>query len=171
MAEVKEFSTDVDGYPSSHSTELLAQIGISVKLDRALALNANACPELIARLARSSDKQTLRNIVLNPQTPTAILLKLAPKFPGEFFLNPVFDLLLMENPSLLFELPVGVLKNILKRPDCPESFLYWAAKHGDKSHQLALVGRSDISVELLNHVANGPHVKPAEAAAGKLLTC
>lgn len=171
MAEVKEFSTDVVGNPSSHSAELSAQVGISVKLDRAIALHANARPELIARLARSSDKQTLRNVVLNPQTPTAILIKLAPKFPGEFFLNPVFDLLLMENPSLLFELPVGVLKNILKRPDCPESFLYWAAKHGDKSHQLALVSRSEVSVELLKHVANGPHVKPAEAAAGKLLTC
>lgn len=171
MAKAKEFSTDVDEYPSSNSTELLAQVGISVKLDRAIALNANACPELIARLARSSDKQTLRNVVLNPQTPKAILIKLAPKFPGEFFLNPVFDLLLLENPSLMFELPGGVLNNILKRPDCPESFLYWAARHGDKSHQLALVSRSEVSLDLLKLVANGPHVKPAEAAAGKLLTC
>ena len=124
----------------------------------------------LKQLSNSIDKQTRRNLALNPQTPTAILLKLAPAFPGEFFLNPVFDLLLMENPNLLFELPVGVLKNILKRPDCPDSFLHWAARYGDKSHQQALVSRSDLSRELLEHVANGPHVKPAEAAAGRLMT-
>lgn len=171
MSEVKDISTDVVGNPSSNSTDLSAQVGISVKLDRIIALHANACPELLDLLARSSDRQTLRNVVLNPQTPTATLFKLAPKFPGEFFLNPVFDLLLLENPNLLFDLPSGVLKNILKRPDCPESFLYWAARHGDKSHQLALVSRSEVSGELLKYVANGQHVKPAEAAAARLLTC
>lgn len=170
MLEVEDIFKNVDGNLSSIPTEPLVQVGISVKLDRVIALNTNACPELLVRLARSSDKQTLRNVVLNPQTPTVILIELAPRFPGEFFLNPVFDLLLMENPSLLFELPGGVLKNILKRPDCPYSLLHWAARHGDKWQQLALVGRSDISLDLLRSVANGPHVKSAEAAAGRLLT-
>ena len=171
MTANRVLDTEVVDNPSSDLAALSAQAGISAKGDRAIAMHAHACPELLERLAASSDRQTLRNVILNPQTPTAILLKLAPTFPGEFFLNPVFDLLLMENPNLLFELPIAVMKNILKRPDCPDSFLHWAARHGDKSHQLALVSRAELSRELLEHVANGPHVKPAEAAAGRLMTC
>jgi hypothetical protein len=170
MTAIRDLGTDVVGNPASDLAALSAQLGISVQADRAIAMHANASPALLDRLAASSDRQTLRNVVLNPQTPITILLKLAPTFPGEFFLNPVFDLLLMENPNLLFELPVGVLKNILKRPDCPDSFLHWAARYGDKSHQQALVSRTYLSRELLEHVANGPHVKPAEAAAGRLMT-
>ncbi len=171
MTANRNLGTEVVDNPSSDLAALSAQAGISAKADRAIAMHAHASPELLERLAASSDRQTLRNVVLNPQTPTAILLKLAPTFPGEFFLNPVFDLLLMENPNLLFELPIAVMKNILKLPDCPDSFLHWAARHGDKSHQLALVSRAELSRELLEHVANGPHVKPAEAAAGRLMTC
>ena len=170
MTTLREFTNGSIDNPSCESAVLAAQLGISVKGDRAIATHVNASPELLERLAASSDKQTLRNVVLNPQTPTAILIKLAPKFPGEFFLNPTFDLLLMENPNLLFELPASVLRGILKRPDCPDSFLTWAARYGDKSLQLALVNRSDLSEELLKSVANGPHVKSAEAAARRLMT-
>ena len=170
MTAIRNLSSEVIDNATCDSTVLSALAGVSVKADRVIARHANAASELLKQLSNSLDKQTRRNVVLNPQTPTAILLQLAPTFPGEFFLNPVFDLLLMENPNLLFELPVGVLKNILKRPDCPDSFLHWAARYGDKSHQLALVSRSDLSRELLEYVATGPHVKPAETAAGRLMT-
>ena len=141
----------------------------SFKINRMVALHPNASAELLARLAKSPDKPTRRNVALNAQTSKEVLLSLAPTFAGEFFLNPVFDLLLLEDPNLLFGLPVTVLKNILKRTDCPESILNWASRYGDKSHQLALVSRTDISKELLERVANGPHVKPAELAAGRLM--
>jgi hypothetical protein len=141
----------------------------SFKLNRLIALHPNADAALLSKLAQSPDKPTRRNVALHPQTPRDVLLALAPTFPGEFFLNPVFDLLLLTEPNLLFDLPVGVLKNILKRPDCPGSFLNWAATHGHKSHQLALVERPDLSREQLELVARGPHVRPAEIAAGRLL--
>ena len=170
MSSTEESVSEGFGDPISKMAGPIMQIGISVKSDRAIALDANASSSLLAQLAQSLDKQTLRNIARNPQTPAAVLIHLAPKFPDEFFLNPVFDLMLLENPGLLFELPVRVLTNILKRPDCPDSFLHWAAKHGNKSHQLALVSRLDISDELLSCVACGPHVKPSETAAERLMT-
>ena len=141
----------------------------SFKLNRLIALHPNADVALLTKLAQSPDKPTRRNVALHPQTPRDVLLALAPTFPGEFFLNPAFDLLLLTEPNLLFDLPVGVLKNILKRPDCPDSSLNWAAMHGDKSHQLALVSRPDLSRAHLEQVAGGPHVRPAEVAAGRLL--
>jgi hypothetical protein len=141
----------------------------SFKINRMVALHPNASAELLARLAKSPDKPTRRNVALNPQTSMEVLLSLAPTFAGEFFRNPAFDFLLMEDPNLLFSLPVGVLKNILKRDDCPESLLNWAAKCGDKSHHLAVVNRPVLSKEMLQSIAGGPHVKPAEIAAGRLL--
>jgi hypothetical protein len=141
----------------------------SFNLNRRIALHPSASPELLAKLAQSPDKLTRRNVAMNPQVPTDVLILLAPTFAGEFFRNPVFDFLMLENPNLLFSLPVGVLKNILKREDCPSSFLNWAVKHGDKSHQLAVVSRKDLSKEMLHLIAKGPSIKAAEMAAGRLM--
>jgi len=142
----------------------------SFKINRMIALHPNASADLLGKLAQSPDKATRRNVARNPQTSKEVLLYLAPTFAGEFFLNPAFDFLLMEDPNLLFSLPVGVLKNILKRDDCPNSFLNWAAKCGDKSHQLAVVSRNDVTKEILQLIANGPNVKAAEIAAGRLIS-
>ena len=86
----------------------------SFKINRMIALHPNASAQLLAKLSQSPDKPTRRNVARNPQTSKEVLLNLAPTFAGEFFLNPAFDFLLMEDPNLLFSLPVGVLKNILK---------------------------------------------------------
>ena len=44
-----------------------------------------------------------------------------------------------------------------------------AAKCGDKSHQLALVSRTDVTREYLQLIASGPNVKAAEIAAARLI--
>ena len=142
----------------------------SFKINRMIALHPNASADLLAKLAQSPDKATRRNVARNPQTSKEVLLYLAPTFAGEFFLNPAFDFLLMEDPNLLFSLPVGVLKNIMKRDDCPNSFLNWAAKCGDKTHQLAVVSRVEVKKAILQQIADGPHVKAAEIAAGRLIS-
>ena len=141
----------------------------SFKINRLVARHPNASSELLARLAKSPDKPTRRNVALNPKTSKEVLLELAPAFAGEFFQNPAFDLLLIEDPNLLFSLPVSVLKNILKREDCPDSFINWAARFGNKSHQLAIVGRSDLTKENLQMIADGSNVQPAEIASGRLM--
>jgi hypothetical protein len=142
----------------------------SFKINRIIALHPKASPGLLAKLAESPDKPTRRNVALNAQTSKEVLLVLAPTFAGEFFQNPSFDLLLMEDPNLLFSLPVGVMKNILKRDDCPDSLLNWAAKCGDKSHQLAVVSRTDVTREHLQSIASGPNVKASEIAAARLIS-
>jgi len=149
--------------------QLASLVGRSVKWDCLLAAHPNATSETLTKLAKSGDRQTRRAVAMNPQTPKHILLKLAPTFPGEFFLNPVFDLLLLEDPNLLGELPVTVIKNILKRSDCPESFLRWAAAYGGRSHHLALVDRAVISRAMLEQISAGPHGPAAEKAADRLM--
>jgi hypothetical protein len=155
--------------PVTPSSKLRSLAGRSRKWDRMLAMHPNAPPEILAKLARSTDRLTRRGVTLNPQTPKDALVALAPSFPGEFFLNPAFDLLLLEEPNLLQGLPVGVVKNILKRPDCPLSFLRWAVVYGGRSHQLALVSREALSREMLQQIAAGPHGPAAEVAADRLM--
>jgi hypothetical protein len=155
--------------PDTPDSRLELLLGHSVKSDRMVAVHPRASDAILSRLAQSADRQTRRGVATNPQTPKEILLKLAPTFAGEFFLNPVFDLLLLEDPYLLDALPITVIKNILRRDDCPASLLRWAAAHGGRSHHLALVARSTISRGMLEQIAAGPHGPAAETAANRLM--
>jgi hypothetical protein len=88
-------------------------------VQRAVAKNSRTPPLALERLSRSSDRAVRRSVALNPNTPKNVLLSLATQFPGDFFKNPAFDWLLLEDPDLVINLGQGVMKNILKRPDCP----------------------------------------------------
>ena len=155
--------------PATAEAALLPMVGLAPKWDRLIAIHPKASGEVLTRLAASVDRQVRRAVEMNPQTPKDVLLKLAPTFSGEFFTNPVFDLLLLENPNLLDALPVTVIKNILRRDDCPVSLLRWAAAHGGRSHHLALVNRETISHAMLEQIAAGPHGPAAEKAANRLM--
>lgn len=163
-------SLDALDDPAANPGCLEAKMGLGRQVDRKLARHPQATQEMLRRLANSPDRSTRRGVTLNPQTPKDTLLSLAPSFPGEFFLNPVFDLLLMEEPNLLQGLPVSVFKNILKRNDCPHSLLRWAALCGAGPVRAAVAARQDTPVELLQAIAAGPYVKAAELAASRLMT-
>jgi len=66
------------------------------------AQNENTSPEILAKLAISKDKEIRRCIAGNPNTPVKTLEKLGAEFPGAIVNNPLFDLLLLENPESRF---------------------------------------------------------------------
>lgn len=135
----KKTATVIAKTAKSPTDQLESIVGVDSSVDRLVAKHPSAGAMLLEKLSHSSDKATRKAVVLNPNTPKEILLALAPQFPGDFFQNPAFDWLLLEDPNLLFNLGQGVLKNILKRPECPESFLKWAVQHGDEQEKLAVV--------------------------------
>lgn len=135
--------------------------------NRLLAKHPRASAELLEKLSHSSDKATRKAVCLNTNVDKAVLLRLAPQFPSEFFRNPVFDWLLMEDPELLFHLGQGVLKNILKLPDCPQSFLQWAANNGSEQQQLAVAMNSNAPDDLISILASKSG-SVADAAKGRL---
>lgn len=141
----------------------------SAKADRERAANPNASPNVLATLADSPDRMTRRAVALNPASPKRVLLKLAPSFPAEFFRNPMFDFMLLEDPNLLAGLPVTVIKHVLKLPDCPKSMLHWAARTGGRSMHLALVDRSDLPKDILLQIAEASQSRPGEIAADRLM--
>ncbi len=108
--------------------EELAQI--SIQLARIVAKNINASPDLLSELGSSSDDAIRKSVASNPNTPSNVLLKLGAQFPGQLLNNPIFPLLILENPNLLENMPAATLRSLLKQDTVPSGFLSWA---GDNS--------------------------------------
>lgn len=140
--------------PATTADQLLSVAGISAAIDRLLAKHSNASAALLEELSHSSDKATRKNVLLNPSTPKESLIRLAPQFPGDFFRNPAFDWLLLEEPDLLSEIGGGLLKNMLKRPDCPLCFLNWATSNGSEADQLAVTMNPEAPASVLDQLAS-----------------
>lgn len=166
MNETASSETDL---ASLSASELANLVGVSDKIDSQIAQHDRVSSPTLAKLAQSRSASVLRNVVLNPACPKEVLLKLAPKFPNEFFANPAILLQLLVDPDLFLRLPITAIKAILKSPDCPPSIIDWAMRSGGSSHALALAARADISPELLRQIARGPHVKASELAISRLM--
>ena len=149
--------------------DLANHIGRSHAIDRAIAASPSANSDVLKTLAQSHDQKTRRNTVCNVGTPAETLVSLAKEFPAEFFAQPLLSLMMLEDPLLLTRLNPGVLKSFLNDPECPESFVLWACRHGHKTDQLEILKRSDLSVDQLRYIARGPHPRAAERAIDRLI--
>jgi len=145
-------------------------VGLFPEFDREIAKRSDLDDLDLIRLSESTDLPTKKNVSLNPNSPSEILLKLAPEFPRAFYKNPAFDWLILENPDLLFEMKQGVLKHILSLGDCPKSFLQWAARNGSDSEKLAVVRRVKVDSELLEIIAVGKSCKASAIAIARNLS-
>ncbi|MGL6340140.1 MAG: hypothetical protein ACRC80_13510, partial [Waterburya sp.] len=67
---------------------------------RQQAQDENTSPEILAKLADSKDRLTRQYVVSNPNVSQETLFILGVEFPKELLENPIFDLLLLENPNL-----------------------------------------------------------------------
>ena len=156
---------DVEASPE----QLLSAAAQGEKVDRLLARHAKASAELLEALSHSSDKATRKAVVLNAGASKVVLLRLAPQFPGDFFKNPAFDWMLLEDPELLVTMGKGVLKNILKRADCPASFMNWAVARGTDQEKLAVAMNPLAPLAALQTLVNGGgEVASAAQSHGKL---
>lgn len=144
-------------------------VGLYCSADRIIASHPNILPKTLEKLAGSKDKDTVRQVARNPATPPELLIQVASLEPLDFFQNPVLDLLILEDPTFLGKLKPGVLRAFLKEKDCPSTWLRWAAHYGTKGHQLEVLTRDDLPLEILKAIANGPHPKTAERAINRLL--
>ena len=138
--------------PEADPSALEALAGTSEAIDRLLAKNPKASASLLEKLSHTSDKTTRNHVVLHPNAPKEVLVKLAHQFPADFFKNPAFDWLLLEDPELMQRIGGNVLGALLKSPDCPQSFLNWAVKHGTAKEQLAVAMNSEASIEALQQL-------------------
>jgi len=125
----------------------------SIELGRLVAKNPSADPELLRELVSSNDKTICEEVVSNPNTPTDVLLSLAELFPQQFLLNPVFPLLLLENPNLPIEISYWTLLKLLEQDEVPELFLANAATHRNTEILYAIARHRKTPETVLEQIA------------------
>ncbi len=129
-----------------------------------IAADPSTQPEILQELALFTDQKTRQAVASNPNTPPDVLLKLGAEFPSEFLSNPVFPLLLLENPNLVAEIPLPTLRSILRLENVPIYILEQAAEKADLEVQLALVKNVQTSKGVLNRLAQSRHSQVVDAA-------
>ncbi len=95
-----------------------------------------------------------RAIAINPNTPTRCLIELAYLFPEEFFNNPVYDLLALENINFASCFEKKVLLKLVAAPNAPESFLQAVSKL-EKTQGICNI----VANHFLNHYRNNFNVE------------
>jgi hypothetical protein len=152
--------------PARSGAELASAASFFPEVDRVIAARSDAPPELLATLSHSSDKATRAKVTANANTPAADYLRMGQQFPKEFIANPLLDLLLLENPALLGELPTALLVQISKKPECPDGFLVWAASHPEEKVQLAVAMNPKAPSEALDCLRKSRRAKLRESVGG-----
>lgn len=125
-------------------------------LARIVAGNPNADPELLRLLAKS-DRATREEVASNPNAPVDVLLTLGAEFPCQFLENPIFPLLLLENPNLVSEIPIPTLCSLIQQPDVPPAFTSWVMEQSNREFyelKLALAQSSATPEEILEQLAS-----------------
>ncbi len=125
----------------------------SIELGRLVAKNPSADPELLRELTVSNDKVICEGVAGNPNTPTDVLLNLAELFPQQLLLNPVFLLLLLENPNLPVEISYWTLLKLLDQLEIPELFLANAANHRNSEILYAIARHPKTPITILEQIA------------------
>ncbi len=147
------------------AAELSHAFGRFPEVDRAIASHPSASGELLTKLSHSNDKATRAKVAANPATPPAELVRLGQQFPKEFLENPALDLLMLENPALLEELPQALLLRLLKSDRCPAELLVWAAGHADEKVQLAVAMNAKAPEQALATLRVSQHESVLEAVS------
>jgi hypothetical protein len=146
-------------------------------LAQLVAKNASADPELLRELGNRASKITRKGVVSNPNTPTDVLFRLGAEFPRQLLDNPVFSLLLLENPNLIEQIPLTTLQSILKQEDIPVSFLEKAVSRDNQLVLETIAQHPNTPGTVLDRVAEkaswlgkylAQHANTLEATLGKL---
>ena len=135
--------------------------------NRLLAKHPRASSKLLEKLSHSSDQATRRAVAGNPNTPPQIYVRLGQQFPKEFLANPMLDLLLMENPALMVEVPETMLIRLLKQADCPQSLLAWAAGHDHENVQLAVATNARAPEQALKKLRTSSYPAVSESVLAR----
>ena len=120
---------------------------MDVEQIRQQAQDENTAPEILAELANSEDKLTRQYVTSNPNTPIETLENLGKEFPDEITANPIFDLLLLENPESKF-----VLLFLARASTTPEEKLNELAYHQDNNIREAIVKNSKTPANILDNI-------------------
>ncbi|MEW6491452.1 MAG: hypothetical protein AB1589_02715, partial [Cyanobacteriota bacterium] len=142
----------------TNSDRLFELASMSTALARIVARNPSIPPELLRELSAMHDIKTRLYVTANPNTPKDILLQLGRSFPKQLLRNPVFSLLLLENPNLLpdllGEMPLNTLQDLLKLEGMPGYVLEKFATHPDVWVRAAVALNFNTPISVIEELTN-----------------
>jgi hypothetical protein len=95
-------------------------------------------PARLGVLSVHRDAVIRQAVAANPNAPMRVLERLSVAFPNAFLSNPILDLLALENPNWITDLPAWARSPLLSCEDAPEGFLRWAEQFGNDEALLAV---------------------------------
>jgi hypothetical protein len=120
-----------------------------------LAANPETAPEILRELSLSDDLAIRQAVAGNPNVPIEVLWELVRDFSDEVVNNPLFSLVILENPNWISHIPQNYLSELLRNPRTHPFFLQKAA---EKSR---LLGEDGVRALIANPSLSGDLVELA----------
>jgi hypothetical protein len=118
-----------------------------------LATSPNTNPQVLRKIATQTDWELRRLVATNPNTPTDTLWQLGIDFPEAILNNPIFELLQIEQPTLVAQIPHATLTSLLQCERVPRNFMEYAVSQQDYSLWLAVAYNSHTPSTILENLA------------------
>ncbi|MEH1811314.1 MAG: hypothetical protein V7K26_18655 [Nostoc sp.] len=120
--------------------------------DFALASAVDTSVVVLEELSLHPQPEVRHAVARNPNTPTEVLLKLGKEFPDAITANPIFNLLLLENPESHF-----VRLSLARSTTTSESAIAQLSKIEDEEILCAVAGNPKTPLHILERfVVEGP---------------
>lgn len=123
-----------------------------------IAANPQTPIDLLQQLAYSSDRLIRKTVVGNPNTPREILFKLGAEFPESLINNPVWDLLFLEEPTAIGDLPIQVQQHLLLQDEVPYYLMESIATSRNLNLCLGLARHPKTPQSLLEKIVRTPNI-------------
>ncbi len=123
--------------PSPHATVLAPELTAA----QLTMLSEQPSPEIRAAVAG------------HPNTPAALLGRLAADYPAQVLGNSALSLLRLAHPGLLEGWPTDTVLNLVAQPQAPDWLRRYALAHADPRFQVAVAGHPVLTLEEVRQLA------------------
>ncbi|MFK7601987.1 hypothetical protein ACI3L1_07215 [Deinococcus sp. SM5_A1] len=89
----------------------------------------------------------------HPNTPAAVLGRLAADYPAQVLGNPALSLLRLAHPGLLEGWPTDTVLNLVAQPQAPDWLRRYALAHADPRFQVAVAGHPALTLDEVRQLA------------------
>jgi hypothetical protein len=131
------------------TTTIVDPIGATTQL----AASPHTSPQVLRQIAAQTDWELRRLVATNPNTPTDTLWHLGVDFPEAILNNPIFELLQIEQPTLVAQIPHATLTSLLQCERVPIQFMEYAVGQQDYSLWLAVAYNAHTPSTILENLA------------------
>ncbi|MGL6344702.1 MAG: hypothetical protein ACRC80_36820 [Waterburya sp.] len=131
-----------------------------------VAQNTVAPEKVLKELSKSNNSAIRKAVCANPNTASNTLWQLASEFPQQLLNNPIFELLVLENPNFIENIPINIFRQLLDLSEFPEHFRELASNSHQDNIRVAIAENSRTSADMLNKLADDQSFYVRTAVAG-----